>query len=149
VGLRFTAANGALKTQAGICRDGRIIIDDAAAGAVLFGPYIDLPADNYVARVHFSPGAPRRGNAVMDVVVDDGTRQVAQRPIDAAALADDRPVAELAFAASEKLRRLEVRLFCDGGFSAQIDAVEIAVIDPNADERPMLPDADPGHPRRA
>jgi 2-polyprenyl-3-methyl-5-hydroxy-6-metoxy-1,4-benzoquinol methylase len=149
VGLRFTAANGALKTQAGICRDGCIIIDDAAAGAVLFGPYIDLPADHYVARVHFSPGAPRRGTAVMDVVVDDGTRQVAQRPIDAAALADDRPVAELAFAASEKLRRLEVRLFCDGGFSAQIDAVEIAVIDPNAGERPLLPDADPGHPRRA
>ena len=80
----------------------------------------------------------------MDVVVDDGTRQLAQQPVDIAALPDDRPIAELAFAASEKLRRLEVRLFCDGGFSGRIDAVEIAVMDGDAGEPPLsLTSADP------
>jgi ubiquinone/menaquinone biosynthesis C-methylase UbiE len=143
VGLRFTAAHGALKTQVGICSGGSIIIDNAPAGAALFGPYIDLPADHYVARIHLSPGAPRRGNAVMDVAVDDGARQLAQRPIDIAALPDDRPVAELAFVASDGLRRLEVRLFCEGGFSAWIEAVELAVMDPYEGEHSLRLTADP------
>ena len=148
VGLRFTAANGALKTQAGTCTGGSIIVNDASAGAALFGPYIDLPADRYVARIHLHPGAPRRGTAVMDIAVDGGTRRLARRPIDIAALPDERPVAELAFAASEELHHLEVRLYCEQGVSAQIDAVEIAVMDPNAGEQPPRPDAEPGAPRR-
>jgi ubiquinone/menaquinone biosynthesis C-methylase UbiE len=148
VGLRFTAVHGALKTQVGACHGSSIVLDDAAAGVALFGPYIDLPADRYVARIHLHPGTPRRGNAQMDVAVDDGTRQLAQRLIDLATLPNDCPVAELAFAASEGLHRLEVRLFCHAGLSARIDAVEIAVMDTKAGEQALGLAADPGDPRR-
>jgi 2-polyprenyl-3-methyl-5-hydroxy-6-metoxy-1,4-benzoquinol methylase len=124
--FRFTAENGVLSTQVG-SRDGTsIVLDRAPAGVALFGPYVDLVPDRYVARIHFGPGAPRTGQALMDVAVDAGVRQIAKCLVDLAALSDQHPTAELPFSAKEDLRLLEVRLLCAQGFSARIDAVEIA-----------------------
>jgi 2-polyprenyl-3-methyl-5-hydroxy-6-metoxy-1,4-benzoquinol methylase len=123
--FRFTAGNGAL-TQIGRSEGGSIVLDRAPAGVALFGPYVNLAPDRYVARIHFRPGTPRNGQALMDVAADAGARQIAHRRVDIAAVSDQCPTVELPFSASEELCRLEVRLLCAQGFSAQIDAVEIA-----------------------
>jgi len=61
----------------------------------------------------------------MDIAVEIGTRQVTQRVVEVAHLLDSHPVAKLEFASDGELRELEVRLICDPGFTAQIEAVEI------------------------
>lgn len=123
--LRYLAAQPALRTEVGVRIGDVIALQNAQAGAALFGPYITLPPDHYVAQVYFRPGSPREGRAVMDLTVDVGSRRLAKRILDAAQLPEARPVAELEFGSEEELRELEVRLICERGFTAQIEAVEI------------------------
>lgn len=121
--LRFTAGDGTLHTAAGVADGGSIALDPARAGIALFGPYITLPADRYIARILFRAAAARRGQALMDVAADSGRRRIATRAFD---LAEGPPIAELPFQSDDELRLLEVRLFCSEGCSAIIEAVEIA-----------------------
>jgi ubiquinone/menaquinone biosynthesis C-methylase UbiE len=123
--FRFTAEDPILGTEVGIRVGDVIAVNDAARGAALYGPYITLPAGRYIAQVYFRTGTPRAGRALMDVAVEVGRRQLAQRTVEAGRLPDHHPVAELEFGSEEELRELEVRLICDCGFTAQIATVEI------------------------
>jgi SAM-dependent methyltransferase len=119
--VRFTFEAGAsgLQSQSGRLRDGVIQVDGAGRGAALYGPYTDLPAGAYVARIDFHPGAARRGGAEMDISANGGEKRLAARRV------QESGSAELAFTASEDVTRVEVRLFGDRGFTAQIDRVVI------------------------
>ena len=123
--FRFTADSPALGTEVGRRVDGIIALRDAPQGTALFGPYITLPADHYVARLCFRAGAERRGRATMDVAIDTGAETLAHRVIKAADLSDAHPFVDLEFESIEELRELEVRLFCDQGYTDEIEAIEI------------------------
>ena len=115
----FLATDVRLQTQTGLRRDGAITFASATAGTGLYGPYIDLPAGRYLARIRFRPGAPRAGHAVADVVCADASQRLAEMEI------GHGDVIELAFSAASEAKGLEIRLFNRGGFTAMIDAVEI------------------------
>jgi SAM-dependent methyltransferase len=132
--FRFTATDGNLHTQVGIFRDGAIVLDRAAKGSGLFGPYIDLPAGRYVARLNFRPEATLHGRAVADVVCDVGRTRLAQARIDARAGAQPLESIEMAFASDADMIGVEVRLLCATGFSATLDSVEITPLAANAGE---------------
>jgi hypothetical protein len=132
--FRFTATDGNLHTQVGIFRDGAIVLDRAAKGSGLFGPYIDLPAGRYVARLNFRPEATLHGRAVADVVCDVGRTRLAQARIDARAGAQPLESIEMAFASDADMIGVEVRLLCAAGFSATLDSVEITPLAANAGE---------------
>jgi 2-polyprenyl-3-methyl-5-hydroxy-6-metoxy-1,4-benzoquinol methylase len=123
--FRFAAGDPILGTEVGVRVGDVIALQNARHGTALYGPYITLPTGRYVAQVYFRPGTPRVGRAIMDIAVEIGTRQVTQRVIEVAHLLDSHPVAKLEFASDGELRELEVRLICDPGFTAQIEAVEI------------------------
>jgi SAM-dependent methyltransferase len=123
--FRFAADNPVLRTEVGVRRDGAIVLRGAGAGAALFGPYISLPADQYVARVCFRVGAERRGRARMDVATDTGARILAHRSIEPSELSDACPVADLQFHCVDQMEQLEVRLICERGYTEEIEALEI------------------------
>jgi 2-polyprenyl-3-methyl-5-hydroxy-6-metoxy-1,4-benzoquinol methylase len=123
--FRFTAADPTLRTDVGSRVGNFISLQNARRGAALFGPYITLPPDSYIARIYFRLGAPRHGRAIMDLAVEVGSQSLAQRVIEAELLSESNPVAELVFASQKELRELEVRLICERGFTGQIEAVEI------------------------
>ena len=125
--LRFTAGDGRLATEVGRFEADAIVLDQVRSGIALFGPYVTLPADRYVARLAFRRGSPSFGQGLMDVVVDAGRRQLAAHPFRVDELSQDLRVVELPFESSDELSLLEVRLFCEEGFSAVIDHVEIAL----------------------
>jgi SAM-dependent methyltransferase len=122
--FRFPADDAKLHTQLGRLQDGALVLDGSAKGTGLFGPYIDLPPGCYTARIGFRAGGLPRGHAMMDVCHDGGNQRFPQQRVQAT------PIAELSFAADSDLRGLEVRLFCDKGFQAVIDFVEIAPAPP-------------------
>ncbi|MGE5269145.1 MAG: class I SAM-dependent methyltransferase [Thiohalocapsa sp.] len=121
--FRFAGDDPALRSQVGARQGGAIVLRRAPAGTALFGPYAALPAERYVARILFRGTAARHGNAVMDVCAAPGPTTLATRRLDMRALVE--PVVELPFEAADDLREVEVRLFCDAGFTAEIAAVEI------------------------
>ncbi|HEX3952476.1 MAG TPA: class I SAM-dependent methyltransferase [Stellaceae bacterium] len=125
VAFHYSAADPALQTQVGERVGDVIALRDTAQGTGMFGPYIALPAHDYLARLHFRAGLPRRGRAVMDISAEGGERPLVQCMVDLAALDNLRPVAELPFVADRDLNGVEVRLFCDQGCTADIEAVEI------------------------
>lgn len=124
--FRATGDDGRLSTQVGRREDGAILLE-GAAGTGLFGPYIALPAGTYVARLRFRGGAPASGRARMDVACNTGRHLLAERWIDAGAIGPDGASFALPFGAEREMATLEVRLFCEEGFRAAIDAVEIMV----------------------
>ncbi len=128
--FRYRGGDPALRTQVGAQHADAVALRNAPCGTALFGPYIALPAERYVARLRFGARGPRRGTAVMDVSAAVGERPIATRPLDVASLDDADPVAELAFVAEEDLTGVEVRLFCEDGFTCDIEEVEIRPISP-------------------
>ena len=116
--FEFAAADTRLQTQTGTRQDGAIAFVNASAGVGLYGPYLDLPAGRYVARIRFRPGAPRDGRASADVVCMGASRRLAEKSIDRG------DVTELEFATTMDVTGVEVRLFTKRGFTAMIDAVE-------------------------
>lgn len=125
--FRFAGDDPALRSEVGERQGGAIVLRGACAGTALFGPYVALPAERYVARILFCGRAVRHGTAVMDVCAAPGPAMLATRRLDMRALVE--PVAELAFEAADDLREVEVRLFCEPGFTAEIEAVEIRPAD--------------------
>jgi SAM-dependent methyltransferase len=123
--FRYRADHPGLQTQVGERIEDCIVLRDAPTGAALFGPYVPLPAECYLARICFRSEGLRRGRAVMDVCAEAGKRRLAQRPVEPTLQGEAIAFMELPFAADQDLTDVEVRLFCDKGFSAEIEAVEI------------------------
>jgi hypothetical protein len=120
--IRLAGDDPALRSEIGTRAGAALLLEGQRAGTGLFGPYVDLPAGGYLARIHFA--APVAGKAVMDVCAEGGARVLARQQVEARTLRDDN-TAELAFHAADDLRGMEVRLFCDRGFRARIGSVEI------------------------
>jgi len=119
----FPAGDPRLQTQVGRKQDGAIVLDRAAKGTALYGPYIDLPPGRYRARIALQPGHPMQGQAIFDVACDTGATRLAWRRLNASAPAP--AFLELEFHAAHDMPRLEVRLLCERGFTARIASVEI------------------------
>jgi SAM-dependent methyltransferase len=122
----FPTTDPRLHTQVGTRRDGAIVLDGAAKGTGLFGPYIDLPAGRYVARLCFRPNTTLEGCAVMDVACDTGRTRLAHASIDTRRGVRPPHITEMTFASDTDLNGVEVRLLCEAGFSATLESVEIA-----------------------
>lgn len=148
--FRFTAGNSRLSTQVGSCVGQFIQLSNAPAGTALYGPYVTLPPGRYIARLCFRPGVRQCGRAIMDASTGAGARSLATRVIDVSLLPPEDRVVELEVDSSEELKEMELRLFCEGGFTAQIEAVEFrpagynppadnTSIDPIAHGRPAEP----------
>ena len=120
--FRFQAGSPAVQTQIGRIGEGVLTLDGREAGTAVYGPYIDLPAGDYVARIGFHPDAARRGSAVMDVAGDGGRTRFAER-----CLRDNDP-AELRVTLPAQSNGVEIRLFADRGFVAQIDYLEFTAV---------------------
>ncbi len=114
-----------LNTVAGR-REGDAILLEGRPGTGLFGPYITLPAGTYVARIRLR-GGPPQGRARMDVACNTGRHLLAERRIEAGAGDPEGSCFALPFGAERDMELLEVRLFCEEGFEAAIDRVEILV----------------------
>ena len=120
--FRFEAGSPQVQTQIGRLEGGTLVLDGREAGTAVYGPYLDLPAGDYLARIGFRAGAPRRGGAVMDVAGDSGQTRFAKQQI-----RNDEP-AELRVTLPADAKGVEIRLFADRGFIAQIDYLEFVAV---------------------
>src|ERR1700728_2940019 len=118
--FRFKADDPRIQTGIGARQDGAIVLDGTKRGTGIYGPYIDLPAGSYMARIGFR--GPSRGSAVMDIAHGGGKHQLAERKVTGAA------AEELRFEAKTDLHGVEVRLFCGPSFAASLGFVEIVPV---------------------
>jgi SAM-dependent methyltransferase len=124
MGVQLAASDPRLRTEIGMRRDGAIILE-GAGGTGIYGPYLPLPRGHWIARLRFRAGVPVSGAAVMDVSAGNGAARLAARPVQAEAVPAEGWVLSLPFIATEDLSGVEVRLFCEPGFRAALEAVEI------------------------
>jgi hypothetical protein len=119
---RFDAGADCLRTRIG-SREGEVIrITAGKRGHALYGPYVPLPAGRYVANVRFARERACKGAATIDVCND--LVVLAKHPVRGKDIASEG-VARIEFALPDPLGGLEVRLFSDGSFCGDIEAVEI------------------------
>ena len=97
------------------------------AGTGLHGPYITLPAGTYTARLRLRSAQGSGGRACMDIACDTGSRRLAELQIDSSVIGPQGCTFDLHFDANTSLQQLEVRLFCEKGFRAVIEGIEIVV----------------------
>jgi hypothetical protein len=124
--VRLAVTDSRVKTAIGVRRNGVIEVAAREAGTGLYGPYVDLPRGSYVARMYFAETSPLAGSATMDVCTGKGSKVLAKRRIQAAALRKSSMTAALPFESACDLQNVEVRLFCEPGFHACISSIEIA-----------------------
>ncbi|HEY5048394.1 MAG TPA: class I SAM-dependent methyltransferase [Rhizomicrobium sp.] len=129
--FRFLAGDSDLQTQVGDRRDDVIVLDRVAKGTGLYGPYVDIPAGRYIGRIKFLNGSVTSGHAMMDIACRNGQKQLASGSLDKLILVERPFVAELIFASDAEMNGVEVRLFCERGFSAIVDSVEIVPLGKN------------------
>lgn len=108
-----------LLSQAGK-REGLAMASDGREGFLLFGPYLQLPAGHYVARLKGHKDSQIAG-AWMDIVCDKSSRVLARQDINKSA----KPglVAELSFELVEMVNDLEVRLWITTNTFVRVDAL--------------------------
>jgi SAM-dependent methyltransferase len=126
--FRFPAADPRVQTEVGVRRDGIVVLDRVAKGTGLYGPYIDIPSGSYIARINFRRDSPISGHATMDVACDGARTQLASASIETVTIGEGSSTAELPFVSSADMSGVEVRLFCERGFSAMIESVEIVPV---------------------
>ncbi|MBG0812540.1 class I SAM-dependent methyltransferase [Methylosinus sp. H3A] len=122
--FEFRATDPRLKTAVGIKRNDGVAFNPQESGLCLFGPYIHLPAGNYAATLVFAPGLA--GEALMDVAVDSGQRQIARQKLTSASLKDDS--ATLTFFLADESEMVEVRLFSEQGFQGVLKELKIQLV---------------------
>ncbi|MCR0980512.1 class I SAM-dependent methyltransferase [Roseomonas populi] len=122
--LHLPATDERVHTAVGRRENGAIVLD-GRAGTGLFGPYLPLARGGWTARLRFRPGAPAMGGAVMDISTGNGASRIAARAVQGEALIAEGWTASLPFTAAEDLIGVEVRLFCEAGFAAVLDGVEL------------------------
>ena len=118
--FRFAASGPEVRTQIGAVRGDALVLDGRTQGTAVYGPYIDLPAGAYLARIGFLGGRAPRGPTVMDIAAEAGERRIAELSL------SDGPLAEIPFRLDAHARNVEVRLHVEKGFTGEIEYVEIA-----------------------
>jgi len=118
--FRFLANDPAIHTVVGE-RLAHSIRLRAETGCGLFGPYVDLPAGRWIARIVFE--GPSEGRVTIDMSAETGKIVLASRQVDLSAL-ESRAVA-LSAALPRPFSACEVRLCCEHGVQADISVVEI------------------------
>jgi ubiquinone/menaquinone biosynthesis C-methylase UbiE len=120
--FRFPANSPKLRSKIGRREEKGIVLENALAGMALFGPYLDLPAGRYRARIGFADAAAN-GRAVMDVTCDNGRKALAKRDL---VFSNGKPAtAELEFSSAAACSGVEVRLACRNGFTGTIAGLTI------------------------
>jgi len=118
------AADRRLGTQVGEKRpDGVYLTGQKGYG--LFGPYMPLPAGDYVVLLSFA--GEMTGGAQLDVAVEKGCRMLAKIDFSAESLDGARKV-ELPLHLDEAATDLELRLYCETGFTGIVRQAEFRLI---------------------
>ncbi len=130
---RFDAGDDCLRTGIGSRESDVIRVTAGKRGHALYGPYVPLPAGRYVAKVRFARERACKGGATIDVC--NNPVILAQHVLRGEDIASDG-VARIEFALPDPLGALEVRLYSDGSFCGDIEAVEIAGV-PGSVEEPL------------
>lgn len=102
----------------------------ATSGAILHGPYLDVPAGRCTVRIVLSEGAV--GKVKMEVTADRGTRTLGEAPFD---LAESAGPLQLEVDLAEPAENLEVRLFAKSKVALDVIGVEIDLDRDVPDER--------------
>jgi hypothetical protein len=97
---------------------------DGQIGAVIYGPYIDLPAGSYEARVIFSGDRAAKGTGTIDACANMGANILKSKSFRFDKLDRRRPYASVEFTLGRPTSHCEVRLHCDPGVAATAIGVE-------------------------
>jgi SAM-dependent methyltransferase len=122
--LNFSPGDERLKTASEL-RTADTLVIDALVGVVLYGPYLDLLAGEYEARIHLAPAASHSGAVTMDLASENGTHVIAEKRFDLGELDPARPVLSIKFTLPRSVQAFEARLHSDGGALATISNVEL------------------------
>jgi Wzt C-terminal domain len=127
---RYPATDARLRSSVGI-REGRSIKSTGKAGALMFGPYAQLPAGGFVARLEGR--CDEAGSATsIDVACETGNRVIARREIEVSA----GVIGELEFELEHAVNDLEVRVWVSA--ESQV-CVDVLSIQPKVRERMFEP----------
>lgn len=119
--LRYPGADVRLFSQAGR-REGAAMVSMGQEGFLLFGPYVQMPAGQYIARLEGYCESSAVG-VWMDVVRDKGSQVLARQ--EASEGANAGWIAELPFELAEQVSDLEVRVWVTAGACVRIEALRI------------------------
>ena len=108
-----------MQSSRGTKQAGRLRVQ-ASSGCILFGPYLDLPPGDMVARVVLAAGA--RGKVKMEIAAEKGTQVLASGLFD---LGEAGEVLTLEAVITEPTANVEVRLFAKGKVALEVIGVEI------------------------
>lgn len=91
-----------------------------------FGPYVTLPAGNWLGRVVLRPNTRRSGQGTLDVSTDRGTCVLASRKVDLEGLTPHETALEIAVHLPQATTDVEVRLYCEHDCTLSVDRIELA-----------------------
>jgi ubiquinone/menaquinone biosynthesis C-methylase UbiE len=106
------------------------------AGYGLFGPYLPLPAGDYVVSLSFA--GKIAGKAQIDVAVEKGSRTLAETAFSAEDLGSTQRI-ELPLHLDDAAMDLELRLHCASGFTGIVSQAEFRLVAGGAGA-PVSPD---------
>jgi len=120
--LHFPVSGKRLHTEAGVLQNGRVTIDTVAGGFGIIGPFIPLQAGFYEGTFIFD-GKPPVGEVTIDVVdvKNHGGQIYAMKRF---TFDSERSLA-VTWKLPEYTECLEVRLFCQPGFSGSVESLAI------------------------
>jgi Wzt C-terminal domain len=134
---RYPGADARLSTQVGK-REGTAIVSVGQEGFLIFGPYAQLPAGCYMARIE-GRCEPCGTGVWIDICLDKGRRVLARQ--EASVGAKPGWIAELPFELSAPVSDLEVRLWVTAEANVRVESLCIEPADAHVSEPvPVEPD---------
>lgn len=120
----YIGSSPALKTQSGY-RRGKQILSGGGEGFLLYGPYINMPAGDYVAEIFVTLGFGGLGDIVIDICAETGRSIFARKRVASADCLDQDVIIRVAFSLGEAIDGVEVRIQADDRADIAIDKLEI------------------------
>lgn len=105
-----------------------------AAGFLLYGPYIEVPAGSYELSLYGRAGTQDVGGSAIDVCVARGERVLARAPlqVNGSHVAGEAELARLAFTNEQTVKDLEIRVWTGEDASLTVTCVEFRPADASA-----------------
>lgn len=120
----FFSSDSKIHSQIGIKNEDGSVVSDGSAGYLIYGPYVSLPASEYVAGIIFSDTASLVGKGRMEVACRGGAIILSAQEVDYKDLGESGKV-QIKFATSRRETDVEIRLFCYQGAIANVHAIEL------------------------
>lgn len=123
----FFVSDPKIRTQIGVKGKDGSVVSGGSAGYLVYGPYVSLPASEYVAEILFSDTENLAGKGRMEVACRGGTVILAAQEADYKDLNENGKI-QIKFTTSRNETDVEIRLFCSQGAIAKVYAIELEEI---------------------